>query len=65
MIGGRFPKYLALAVILGMAVSIIMLSMFYGQYRWLASEIVADSSAEHLTFLKQSFERRTRARNCR
>ncbi len=62
MIGSKIPKYLAFALVLGVAVSIIMLSMFYGQYRWLAGEIVAESTAEHLTFLRQSYERRTRAR---
>lgn len=38
-----------------------MLSMFYGQYRWLANEMVTTSSAEHNAFLQSSFERRIRA----
>ncbi len=38
-----------------------MLSMFYGQYRWLANEITTASATEHNTLLAESFERRARA----
>ncbi|MDJ0939780.1 MAG: EAL domain-containing protein [Woeseiaceae bacterium] len=61
MISNRVPRYLTLGLMLGITVTIIMLSMFYGQYRWLASDIVRASSEEHDTFLRDSFERRSRA----
>ena len=61
MLASKLPRYLLFALILGVGVTIIMLSMFYGQYRWLASEIVARSSAEHDTFLESSFERLMRS----
>ncbi len=61
MLASKIPRYLLFALILGVGVTVIMLSMFYGQYRWLASEIVARSSAEHDTFLEASFERRIRS----
>ena len=60
MIASKLPRYFLFALVLGVGVTIIMLSMFYGQYRWLAGEIVARSSAEHDTFLEASFERRMR-----
>ncbi len=56
MIGNRLPRLLLLAVTLGVAVSFIMLSVFYGQYRWLANQIVATSSAQHELLLRDSFE---------
>ena len=57
MIASKLPRYLLFALVLGVGVTIIMLSMFYGQYRWLAGEIVARSSAEHDTILEANFER--------
>jgi diguanylate cyclase (GGDEF)-like protein/PAS domain S-box-containing protein len=38
----------------------IMLSIFYGQYRWLASGIVSSSVEQHYISLSASFERRAR-----
>ena len=38
-----------------------MLSMFYGQYRWLASSIVETSVEQHNEILTASYERRARA----
>jgi len=61
MIGNRTPRLLLLAVALGAAVSGIMLSVFYGQYRWLANQIVNTSSAEYDQLVEASFERRARA----
>ena len=61
MIGNRFPRFLLLVVALGVAVAAIMLSMFYGQYRWLADQIVTTSSERHYAFLQGSYERRARA----
>ena len=61
MIGTRIPRFLLYATALGIVVAGIMLSMFYGQYRWLANQIVSTSSDEHRTLLEASFERRMRA----
>lgn len=61
MIGNRFPRFLLLVVALGVAVAVVMLSMFYGQYRWLADQIVTTSSEQHYAFLQGSFERRARS----
>ena len=61
MTGNRIPRYLIFVVALGASVAVIMLTMFYAQYRWLAHEIAATSIAEHGGFLEASFERRARA----
>jgi len=61
MNGSRIPRYVVFATALGVSVALVLLSMFYVQYRWLAQEIVISGSAEHNTFLAQSFERRARA----
>ena len=61
MIGSRIPRYFLYATTLGVIVAGVMLSMFYGQYRWLANQIVATSSEEHRILLEASFERRMRA----
>ena len=55
MIGSKIPRYLLLGLVFGAAVSVIMLSMFYGQYRWLATEIMTASSSEHDAYLRSSF----------
>ena len=62
MIGSRFSRVWLFAVALGAIVAIVMLSMFYGQYRWLASQIVATSSEQHYAFMQDSYERRARSR---
>ncbi len=49
------------ATVLGTVVAVIMLSMFYGQYRWMARQIMSTSFAEHRTLLEASFERRARS----
>ena len=46
MTGNRIPRYLIFVVALGASVAVIMLTMFYAQYRWLAHEIAATSIAE-------------------
>jgi diguanylate cyclase (GGDEF)-like protein/PAS domain S-box-containing protein len=62
MVGKRFPRVWLLAVALSVAAAGIMLSMFYGQYRWLAAEIVTASSDQHYALMRGGFERRARAR---
>ena len=61
MIGNRIPRYFQMGLTLGIAVGVIMLSLFYGQYRWLANEIVTTSTEQHDAILYASFERRVRA----
>jgi diguanylate cyclase (GGDEF)-like protein/PAS domain S-box-containing protein len=56
MIGNRTPRLLILTVALGVTVSGVMLSVFYGQYHWLAEQIVDASSAEHNLRAEASFE---------
>jgi diguanylate cyclase (GGDEF)-like protein/PAS domain S-box-containing protein len=58
MTGSKFPRYLLYGIALGVAVTVIMLSMFYGQYRWLATGVIADGAADHEAFLKANFESR-------
>ena len=55
------PRYLLLASTLVIVVVGIMLSMFYGQYRWLATSIVETSVEQHDVILSSSYERRARA----
>ena len=62
MIGSRLPRLWVLAVTLGVTAALIMLSMFFGQNRWLAKRIVTTSSEQHFTFIQDSFERRARSR---
>ena len=57
MIGSRIPRYLLFVLTLGVVVAAAMLSMFYGQYRWLASEITTSGAAQHEAFLRDSYER--------
>jgi diguanylate cyclase (GGDEF)-like protein/PAS domain S-box-containing protein len=61
MIGSRIPRLLRYAIVLGVAGAGIMLSMFYGQYRWLADQIESASYEEHRSLLESSFERSSRA----
>lgn len=60
MTGRILPRYLALAAALSLVVVGLMLSIFYGQYRWLAGGLVDASVDEHSASLAASFERRAR-----
>jgi len=62
MISKILPRYLLLASALAIVVIGVMLSMFYGQYRWLANSIVETGVKQHEASLSASFERRARAR---
>jgi diguanylate cyclase (GGDEF)-like protein/PAS domain S-box-containing protein len=62
MIGSRIPRLWLLAALLGVGAALMMLALFFGQYRWLANQIVATSTEEHLAFVRGSFERRARSR---
>lgn len=61
MIGNKLPQNLLSGLALGVAVGAIMLALFYGQYHWLARELVSSSAAQHEVLLRASFERRMRA----
>ena len=61
MIGRVLSSYLILAAALTLVVVGLMLSLFYGQYRWLATDIVASSVQEHSAILQRSFEARARS----
>ena len=61
MIGNKLPQNLLSGLALGVGVGAIMLALSYGQYHWLAGELVSSSAAEHEVFLRASFERRMRA----
>ena len=54
------PRYMLLASALAIVVIGVMLSMFYGQYRWLANSIVETGVKQHEASLSASFERRAR-----
>jgi len=60
MAGRILPKYLILVSTLTLVGIVIMLSIFYGQYRWLTSGIVTSSVEQHEESLTGSFERRAR-----
>ncbi len=61
MIGKKLPQNLLSGLALGVGVGAIMLALSYGQYQWLAGELVSSSTAEHEVVLRASFERRMRA----
>jgi diguanylate cyclase (GGDEF)-like protein/PAS domain S-box-containing protein len=61
MIGSRIPRFLLYATTLAVVVAAIMLTLFYGQYRWLARQIVTTSYEGHRALVEASFERRLRA----
>jgi diguanylate cyclase (GGDEF)-like protein/PAS domain S-box-containing protein len=55
MVGGRTPKYIVLAAMLGVAAAIIVLSISINQYRWL------ESAAKHNELLQSNFEQDSKA----
>ena len=63
MIGSRIPRFFLYATVLGTVVAAIMLSMFFGQYRWLAGQIMSTSYEEHRALLEASFDTHVRAPN--
>ncbi|MFQ6004589.1 MAG: EAL domain-containing protein [Woeseia sp.] len=60
MIGKVLPRYLILAAALTLVV-IGMTWIVYGQYRWLASDIITRSVEQHYVILADSFAARARA----
>jgi len=61
MIGNKTPRLLLLTVAIGITVFGVMSLVIYGQYRWLADQIVEASSAEYNHLVEVDFERRARA----
>jgi len=61
MAGKFLPRYVVLVSALILVVLGTMLSIFYGQYQWLASGIVSSSVGQHDISLSASFERQARA----
>ncbi len=61
MRSARLPRILLYAAAVAAAVTALMLSLFFLQSRWLATEITTTSTVEHEAFLAESFERRARA----
>ncbi|MCO4809956.1 MAG: EAL domain-containing protein [Gammaproteobacteria bacterium] len=57
MIGSRIPRLFLYATVLGTVGAVIMLSMFFGQYRWLAGQMMATSYEEHRSLLQMNFDR--------
>ena len=62
MTGKILPRYLIIAVALAAVVSILLLTNFYLQYRWMAGGLVETGMQQHELSLASSFERRSRAR---
>jgi diguanylate cyclase (GGDEF)-like protein/PAS domain S-box-containing protein len=60
MAGRILPRYLILVSTLTLVGIGIMVSIFYGQYRWLASGMVASSVQQHEESLAAGFEQRAR-----
>ncbi|HNP34492.1 MAG TPA: EAL domain-containing protein [Woeseiaceae bacterium] len=60
MTGSKVPRYLFLGSMLGVAVAVILFAMFYAQYRWLATGVITDSTADHLIFLQNRFAQQAR-----
>jgi PAS domain S-box-containing protein len=57
MIGYKIPRYLLFVLTLGASVAVIILSMFFAEYRWLAKEITTTSATEQAELLKADFEK--------
>ncbi len=62
MTGRILPRYLILVSTITLVAIAIMLSIFYGQYRWLTSGIVATSVEQHDRNLADAFLDRSRGR---
>jgi diguanylate cyclase (GGDEF)-like protein/PAS domain S-box-containing protein len=62
MAKGILPRYLLLVSTLVVVVVGILMSMFYGQYRWLAGSIVDSSVEQHTATLHADFNRRAVSR---
>ena len=57
----RLPRSLIVIAATAAAITTTMLSVFFLQYRWLANELTAVSTAEHNALLNENFAYRARA----
>jgi diguanylate cyclase (GGDEF)-like protein/PAS domain S-box-containing protein len=57
MIGSKIPRLFLYATVLGTVGAVVMLSMFFGQYRWLAGQMMATSYEERRSLLQMNFDR--------
>jgi len=62
MTTSNIPRYLLLTAILAIAVVGIMVSVFFGQYRWLAERLVTSAAAQYEVGQADKFERRASSR---
>ncbi len=59
MTGQPLSRKFLYVAIAGVVVGGTLLAMFYGQYRWLAHDIVLDSAAEHSDYVRSVYRQRT------
>ncbi|MEO1202128.1 MAG: EAL domain-containing protein [Pseudomonadota bacterium] len=59
MNSNHVPRHLLVALLLGVTLTAVLLTMFYGQYRRLAEDMVRTNTAEHDAFLRESFQRKS------
>ena len=62
MNGTKIPRYLVVVLMLISSVAIVMVSMFYAQYRLLGDELTQASATEHSRFVQETLESRACAR---
>lgn len=60
MIRSKLPRQTLLALVLGILSTLVLLSAFSFQYRWLADQIVEESASAHEVLLRESFARQLR-----
>jgi diguanylate cyclase (GGDEF)-like protein/PAS domain S-box-containing protein len=61
MSGSRIPRIFLHAMTLGVVAASVMLAMFYGQYRWMAKQIVTAGYDEHRVLVQASFAQSARS----
>ena len=61
MSASKIPRYLRIILTLGGTICLLLLVLYYLQYRWLTGELISDSAQQHAAAQQQSLERRVRA----
>jgi hypothetical protein len=62
MTASNIPRYLILTAILAIVVVGVMVSVFFGQYRWLAERLVTSGATQYEIGQAEEFERRASSR---
>jgi diguanylate cyclase (GGDEF)-like protein/PAS domain S-box-containing protein len=62
MTGSTIPKHIVLTAVLAIAVVCVMLAVFYGQYRWLAGNMLSTGTELYAAGQRSSFESRAMTR---